>query len=171
MDSSNGSLVVVGSKNERLVPGLRFNPCIRHTSIASADSSAHLSSLFNRYRVDHKDVVYFGSCAVMFMLPIAGMTLTSITPTFAFSPLRTFASLPFGPQSSALEMKPDTSWQPPQRLPYIAPPIALNRESKQQLLPAQQPKQKKQDLRRAVSTPTMSDIRQSANEEVRIITI
>ena len=45
-------------------------------TLISHDYSQLLSNLkiYDRYRVDHKDIVYFGSCAVVFMLPIVDMS-------------------------------------------------------------------------------------------------
>ena len=77
MDSSNGSLVVVGSKNERLVPGLRYMPSAwAAISVLLRLKQPHATRAHTirqppiRYRLDHTDVVYFGSCAVVFMLPL-----------------------------------------------------------------------------------------------------
>jgi hypothetical protein len=113
----------------------------------------------DRYRVDHKDVVYFGSCAVVFMLPIVDMPLPS------FSPMRAivhpgFASMSFGPHlAAAHEPKPNTPFQSSQRLPLIYSPF-VTRELKQQQ------QRNKDSVRRDLSTPTMSELRQNANAEV-----
>ena len=131
-------------------------------TLISHDYSQLLPNLkiYDRYRVDHKDIVYFGSCAVVFMLPIVDMSHPSSSPMRAIVHPG-FASISFGPHSAAREPKPNTPFQSSQRLPLISSPF-VTRKLKQQ-----QHQQRNQDSeRRDLSTPTMSELRQNANAEV-----
>ena len=122
--------------------------------------------------MDHKDVVYFGSCAVIFMLPLAALPLPS-----SASPIRpfvhpAFATISFGPQSPstpAAGAKPNTPFQSPPLLPHIASTPTTQGMRQQQQQPQKQQKQQQQQQslpsRGNLRTPTMSELRQGANAE------
>jgi hypothetical protein len=111
-----------------------------------------------RYRVDHKDVVYFGSCAVVFMLPPSDL------PPPASSPLRHLTHASFATASSGQQLPLDARLSAPvqstMRLPVLSspPPAQAPRLQQQQ--------QKMHDSKRDVATPTMSELRHGTNAEV-----